>query len=1373
MSFLFYHNQFAHLRILLQEILSATNNFSSENICRQDGFGRAYKGQLLRSGELIDILALRLDRESDQGRIEFMTEVSMLSTLNHENLVSVIGFCDDDNEQIIIYRHKSHGSLDEYLSEPRNLTWMQRLEICVGVARALSYIHYDKGHDFSVIHGNIKSSKILLEDNWKPKLFGFQLSMKNTATRRHRLLLDDLKGTVGYIDPRYEKTGGVTYKSDVYSFGVVLFEVLCGRTAFNIPAERCSAHSKEESVADEILEHDQAVKQQYNNRMPEEDEIMEQPPGPVLDPLDMCTFINRSYKHLHMPEGELLAPLAILHYEERKLDSMIHPDLWKQTDPQSFNIFSETAYYCLKEQRSERPEIDQIVIRLEKALNLQQRHENRLTLNERSDVATEVEGPSTNHLEWETLEHLKIGFHDIELATENFSQTHCIGSGAYGKVYKAELKHVDGQNSSKIEGKNVCDLPKIHSTVAIKCIFKREDAQDEKGFCAEIKILTSCKHPNIVSLLGFCDEKSQMILVYEYVSRGSLDDYLRGIHNMINLKWIQRLQMCLDIAEGLNYLHNQQSIIHRDIKSDNILLDDNWVAKIADFGLSKLGPISEQVSYLETNVAGTNVYLDPEYEKTHRLKKASDIYSFGVVLFEIMSGTLAYDTKYMKENDKGLASFVRQHFQKGTLKDILDPKLKEEFDENINFTLSKGPNKDSLDTFLDIAYQCLAETQAQRPKIATVIKELKKALYFQENHTDNLKISLEDIKLATDHFSIHNFVAKGGFGAVYKGEVTNANGGHTTVAVKRLDKDSSQGKTEFLTELEILLEYKHENIIGLVGYCNEMGESIIIYEYASRGSLNKYVRDDGLTWMKRLQICIDIVTGLDFLHEDAVIHRDIKSSNILLNDEWKAKIADFGISLITPITKDMDFIIEAAAGTFGYLDPVYYHTGTLARESDVYSLGVVLFEMLCGRLAFQKDSGFLGVLAERKCKEGKLDEIVFKGIKDQIAPKSFTTFQSIAFQCLQPKREERPTTGEVLRRIKQALEFQEDYEIWEPKLPNDYKKIIPEMYNITKREKDLYDLLSKGVLLQEDQVLFSLGRNGEKNEMISAKRLSYIKHCPHIWRSVLESRFQVVAEVLDILNLKIKIKTRAKLLSQDVVYGVYLVFKFSNPKAVLGKPLYVNLKYKIGRKSSHAYFATWRDNDWMMIELCRFFNNKTDTVHKFLLESFSRYYCGDNTIFVEGVEFRAIDNVKHEDIQELNEVQQILKSDSNMDVLQLPTKHEEMVMRPKNIDNDEQLFWLREVNGKKHLTLSAKAALYDYSDVKLFKTKPSAQSRFQEVIELLLQQIFRINCKITSQMLSPDTEYACYLVFKLSDKCRGLHCPVKVRDLLHRNNKEN
>lgn len=114
--------------------------------------------------------------------------------------------------------------------------------------------------------------------------------------------------------------------------------------------------------------------------------------------------------------------------------------------------------------------------------------------------------------------------------------------------------------------------------------------------------------------------------------------------------------------------------------------------------------------------------------------------------------------------------------------------------------------------------------------------------------------------------------------------------------------------------------------------------------------------------------------------------------------------------------------------------------------------------------------------------------------------------------------------------------------------------------------------------------------------------------------------------MLDISNLKIKIKTRTQLLSPDVIYGVYVVFKFCDPRKVSSKPLYVNLKYKNGRKTSHAYFAKWRDNDWMMIELCRFLNDKKDIDFKFLLESLSRYHCQDSTIYVEGIEFRPIEN---------------------------------------------------------------------------------------------------------------------------------------------------
>ncbi|GJR14958.1 hypothetical protein Tco_0797610 [Tanacetum coccineum] len=154
--------------------------------------------------------------------------------------------------------------------------------------------------------------------------------------------------------------------------------------------------------------------------------------------------------------------------------------------------------------------------------------------------------------------------------------------------------------------------------------------------------------------------------------------------------------------------------------------------------------------------------------------------------------------------------------------------------------------------------------------------------------------------------------------------------------------------------------------------------------------------------------------------------------------------------------------------------------------------------------------------------------------------------------------------------------------------------------------------------------------------------------------------------------------------------------------------MYVNLKYTNRLKNLHAYFATWRDKDWMMIELCQFLNQNEDVIFEFLLESFSSYYCGDGAIYIEGIEFRAIDEVKHKEIGKLKEVQQVLNSNFNMDqVQQLPTNFEEIFKICRNYD---ELFWLCEINEKKLLVLSAKAVLYKFSNVDFFVSKALAES---------------------------------------------------------------
>lgn len=307
----------------------------------------------------------------------------------------------------------------------------------------------------------------------------------------------------------------------------------------------------------------------------------------------------------------------------------------------------------------------------------------------------------------------------------------------------------------------------------------------------------------------------------------------------------------------------------------------------------------------------------------------------------------------------------------------------------------------------------------------------------QENHKDNLKLSLEDVKLATQDFNQDNIIGDGDFGDIYRGVVTHAYG-HNIIAAKRLNKESVAKDAEFMTELEILTEYKHENVIALVGYCDEEDEKVIVYEYASRGSLDKYLSDDSLTWAMRLKICIDIAIGLEFLHgtvssPEIVIHKDISCSNILLFDDWKAKISGFLLSLVCQvINQNVDYVTDNVTGTIGYCDPLYSKTGFLTKESDIFSLGAVLFDILCGKLSSEKlddEYLYLPFLAKHHYQVGKLDKLVFEGIKEQIETQSFITFARIAYQCIHHRRERRPTAKEVVIQLKKALEFQVSFYI--------------------------------------------------------------------------------------------------------------------------------------------------------------------------------------------------------------------------------------------------------------------------------------------------------------------------------------------------------
>ncbi|KAK7346945.1 hypothetical protein VNO80_21469 [Phaseolus coccineus] len=292
---------------------------------------------------------------------------------------------------------------------------------------------------------------------------------------------------------------------------------------------------------------------------------------------------------------------------------------------------------------------------------------------------------------------LKIPLIDLQLATKNFHESQLIGKGGFGNVYKGVLKN--------------------GMTVAVK----RSQPGSGQGlpeFQTEIMVLSKIRHRHLVSLIGYCDERFEMILVYEYMEKGTLRDHLYNT-KLPCLSWKVRLQICIDSARGLHYLHKGASggIIHRDVKSTNILLDENHVAKVADFGLSRSGPLDTQ-PYVSTGVKGTFGYLDPEYFRSQQLTEKSDVYSFGVVLLEVLCARAVIDPS-LPRDQINLAEWGLLCKNKGTLQEIIDPSIKDQIDQN------------SLRKFSETIEKCLQEDGSDRPTMGDVLWDLEYALQLQ------------------------------------------------------------------------------------------------------------------------------------------------------------------------------------------------------------------------------------------------------------------------------------------------------------------------------------------------------------------------------------------------------------------------------------------------------------------------------------------------------------------------------------------------------------------------------------------------------------------------------------------------------------------
>ncbi|XP_078159693.1 putative serine/threonine-protein kinase-like protein CCR3 [Carex rostrata] len=287
-------------------------------------------------------------------------------------------------------------------------------------------------------------------------------------------------------------------------------------------------------------------------------------------------------------------------------------------------------------------------------------------------------------------------FNELNDATNNFSLDEQRGVGGYGTVYHGQLP--DGRHVAVKRGNT--RIPDLEA------VFQNEVHRQAKA-----------RHENVVSLIGYCTENNERICVFEYMENRDLKQLLQPPRNAIFNSWRLRIKVLHDVARGIEYLHQDCSprVIHRDIKSANILLGENWVAKISDFGLAVIGPLGGQDRVDLASATGTAGYADPESYNTDNpfVSQLTDVYSFGVVMLEVVTGKSAYNSP----NETSLATSAALKIAEGRLMEVLDKRL----------PVPVGFNMEAVENVARLAQRCVSPA-AQRPNMSVVVIELGNAL---------------------------------------------------------------------------------------------------------------------------------------------------------------------------------------------------------------------------------------------------------------------------------------------------------------------------------------------------------------------------------------------------------------------------------------------------------------------------------------------------------------------------------------------------------------------------------------------------------------------------------------------------------------------
>ncbi|KAG8644337.1 uncharacterized protein LOC110625881 [Manihot esculenta] len=648
----------------------------------------------------------------------------------------------------------------------------------------------------------------------------------------------------------------------------------------------------------------------------------------------------------------------------------------------------------------------------------------------------------------------KYSFKELAEATEHFSNNNFLGEGAFGQVFKANL---DGKEVAIKKLKMVMDTEVDHSD---------EQPKNLEKLLEELDVLRIVNHPNVVKMVGYCNEQKNKLLVLEYVANKSLRFHLNGKKPLV---WSDRMKIAIGSAKGLQYLHKDCDIkiIHRDIKADNILLSNDFEPKVADFSLAKFLPNATNVSHITSILRGTNVYADPEHGENQKVSEKSDVYSFGVVLMELISGRKLIDkniniidwakdqiTETLGGGDYTvLVDSIRHCYDEEKIKRmieaLIDPKLENYEEEQVKKmifcaiasiknvskvrpTMQKiigvleGTIKPS-ERILDWEYNKSAPNNNNGDLLQPVVQRL---FMIPEDDDDNVEFqnfkptifTYEELEIATEHFSSNNFLGASRLGHVCKGQLSGV-----TVTIKKFMQ------ADIFEDIKgISCSVHHENLVNLIGYCDKGGNKLLVYEFFPKeSSLRSYLHENGrssLDWQKRVQIALSIARGLEKLqYIPWNIYEDLNGDNIFLSNNFKPKFAEY-----------------KHAGFFSNSTIPLSSSSTNSEDikADVYFFGVILLELITKKQHVDDRSSnghndivnWVAPLFKKALDIGKYDDLIDSNLQNSYTKDQIVRMLYSAAACVYKPTEFRPQIGQIIQVLRGTMELENIWRLRDNKI---------------------------------------------------------------------------------------------------------------------------------------------------------------------------------------------------------------------------------------------------------------------------------------------------------------------------------------------------